>query len=72
MCSPYARGVDILRIALPSEFSGALTARARPWFHVTAPGLLWITAATLATRSGLATPILPSDGGLRPPDTSQQ
>jgi hypothetical protein len=63
-------GVDICASHYPAS-SGATTARAQPWFHVMAPGLLWITAATLATRSGLATPILPSDGGFRPPDTSQ-
>jgi hypothetical protein len=63
MCSPYARGVDICASPYPAS-SGARTARARPSFHAMAPGLLWITAATLATGSGLATPILPSDGGV--------
>jgi hypothetical protein len=42
--------------------------RSTPWH----PACCGSRRATLATRSGLATPILPSDGGLRPPNTSQR
>jgi hypothetical protein len=59
---PCARSVDICASHDPAS-SGARIARARPSFHAVAPGFLWITAATLATRSGLATPILPKRRG---------
>jgi hypothetical protein len=68
---PICSRRGLLRIALPSELwsteckSPAIVPR-----H--GAGLLWITASNARDPFGLATPILPSDGELRPPDTSQQ